>query len=78
MVPVLDELTDYAMPSNYGDDFANFAASKADAVMTSKALRSAVGASPAGTLQLKFCSVHHISEGFGFLGYYLFRNVGGG
>jgi hypothetical protein len=33
---------------------------------------------PRRHLELKFCNIHHVTEGFGFLGYEIFRNTGGG
>ena len=78
LAPVLDELPDGAVAILYVDDFAIFVSSKAAAVNTMNALREALWAAPVGDLQLKFCNIHHVAEGFGFLGYHIFRNAGGG
>jgi RNA-directed DNA polymerase len=78
LAPVLDGLPGDVVVILYVDDFAIFASSKAAAVSTMNALREALWAAPVGDLQLKFCNIHHVAEGFGFLGYHIFRNGSGG
>jgi RNA-directed DNA polymerase len=78
LVPVLDGLPDGAAVILYVDDFLIFVSSKAAAVQTMNTLREALWAAPVGNLQLKFCNIHHVVDGFGFLGYHIFRNISGG
>jgi hypothetical protein len=78
LVPVLNELPDDAVPILYVDDFAIFATSEAAAVHTMNTLQEALWASPVGHLELKMCNIHDVEDGFGFLGYRIFRDEGGG
>jgi len=78
LAPVLDELPDGVVVVLYVDDFAIFAPSKAAAVETMNTLREALWAAPVGNLQLKFCKIYHVTEGFGFLGYHIRGDGNGG
>ena len=78
LAPVLDELPDCVVIVLYVDDFAIFAPSKDAAVETMNTLREALWAAPVGNLQLKFCNIHHVAEGFGFLGYHIRGDGEGG
>ena len=78
LAPVLNELPDVAVVIVYVDDFAIFAASKAAAVETMNTLRKCLRAAPLGNLELKFCAMRHVSEGFGFLGYDILYEDSGG
>ena len=78
LAPVLDELPDAVVVIIYVDDFAIFASSKAAAASAMNTLQQALWAAPVGHLELKFCDIHHVTEGFGFLGYHIFRSAGGG
>jgi RNA-directed DNA polymerase len=78
LVPVLNELPDDVVPILYVDDFAIFAKSKAAAAHAMNTLREALRAAPVGHLELKICNIHHVTDGFRFLGYEIFRDEGGG
>jgi hypothetical protein len=77
LAPALHKLPDDVIAILYVDDFAIFARSKAAAAHAMNTLRECLRAASVGDLELKFCDLHHASEGFAFLGYHIFRHENG-